>query len=161
MFPWNNKQFPFNQQTKDLFENGFPENIESYVQGIVGKSMRQFSPDFPFHTEAESSNFSSENEEQADISNNAVKYHVFETHDDVYIRIPIDEKRLLENVKIYHTSNKSIVEGLPTHADKLEIILPAIVKKKGAHAIYKDGLLQIRIPKNTDFQFTEIDVQEK
>lgn len=162
MFPWNN-QFPYNEQIKDFLENGYPKGIESYVQGVLEKSMQPFTSGFPFNTDPQNPIFSSTTNRNkiTETQNKSIQYHVFETHDDVYIQIPIHDKGVLENIKIYHTANKSMVEGIPTKIDKHEIILPAIVKKKGAQAIYKDDLLQIRIPKNIDFQFTEIDVQEK
>lgn len=169
MFPWDNQQFPFNQNLKDIFnQNGFPKGIDSYIQNVIEKSMQQFAPNLPFNDEQFNKAFNlfqnqNQNEKRSqetpEEKKEPLNYHVFETHDDVFLQIPISNKEQLKNLKIYHTSNKSIIEGIPTRDDKHEIILPAIVKKKGAKATYRDGMLEIKIPKNIDIQFTEIDVQ--
>ena len=84
----------------------------------------------------------------------------FETHDFVFVRIPIKKEEWIKQLQIYHTSNQLIVEHIPDHEDKHTVTLPAIVKKKGAVANYKDGMLEVRIPKNVDMQFSQIDVTE-
>lgn len=168
MFPWYNQYFPFNQNIKDLIEHkGFPKGIDSYIQQAIEQSLKQFPPAMPFHDEAFNKAFDfartkPKHSSQAQQQKREFRHHVFETHDDVYIQIPIEDKKMLGNIKIYHTSNKAMIEGLPEAYDEKQIIiLPAIVKKKGAQATYKDGLLEIKIPKNIDYQFSEIHVEER
>lgn len=84
----------------------------------------------------------------------------FETHDYVYVRIPIKDEEWIKKLRLYHTTNQLIVEHIPQQEDKHTITLPAIVKKKGASANYKDGILEVKIPKNIDMQFSQIDVME-
>lgn len=88
-----------------------------------------------------------------------IKETIFETHDDIYIRIPIKDKKQWKNIKIYYNLNKCIITGLTDSPYK--ITLPATVKKKGAKAIYKDHVLEIKLPKTLDWPYTRIDVEEK
>ena len=44
--------------------------------------------------------------------------------------------------------------------DTHKIPLPSLVKKKGTTAHYKEGMLEIKIPKNMDLQFSEVDITE-
>ncbi|WAA11055.1 Hsp20/alpha crystallin family protein [Fervidibacillus albus] len=90
--------------------------------------------------------------------NQSINEQVFETHDDVYIRIPIEDVEKLKNMKIYYSINKCFIHGLVPENRPYPIILPVTVKKKGGSAIYKDGILEIRLPKNTDWQYSEIAV---
>ncbi|MGE7187277.1 Hsp20/alpha crystallin family protein [Peribacillus sp. NPDC006672] len=83
----------------------------------------------------------------------------FETHDHVYLKIHVKDPTVLSNVKVFFTSNQSIIEGIPKENDRHVITLPSIVKSKEAKAEYRDHYLQIQIPKKVDTQFTEIDVQ--
>ena len=62
-------------------------------------------------------------------------------------------------IKIFHTSNQLIIEGLPSFDHKHVVTLPSIVKMKGSTSEYRDDFLQVKMVKKTDLQFTEIDVQ--
>ena len=98
-------------------------------------------------------------EVEPELKKQNLDYDTFETHDHVYVKIHIRDESQLSNVKIFHTSNQSIIEGIPTPNDQHVITLPSIVKVKGAKAEYRDHYLQIQIPKKVDMQYTEIDVQ--
>ena len=89
-----------------------------------------------------------------------LKYSIFETHEDIFVRIQIDSEEWLKELKVYHTSNLLIIEHIPAYPDKHSIPLPSLVKKKGSTAHYKDGILEIRIVKNIDMQYSEIDITE-
>ncbi|UOQ45086.1 Hsp20/alpha crystallin family protein [Halobacillus salinarum] len=84
---------------------------------------------------------------------------VFDTHDHVYIKIPVHPSDSLEELKIYHKSYQLMIEGFPKPGDLHTITLPALVKKKGAVARYSDEELQIRLPKKVDTQYSEINVK--
>lgn len=85
---------------------------------------------------------------------------VFETHLYVFVRIPIEDESWLKKMKLYHTSNQSIIEGIPEESDRHVITLPALVKKKGASAQYKESTLEIRLQKSFNTQYSEIDVSD-
>jgi hypothetical protein len=156
MFPWN--LFPFNKDMKENLQKMKPEEINNYVQDVIGKVMpgnfrgmmnpqdvfNGFQPGAPSST----------------ASSSPLNSSAFETHDFVYVRIPIKDEEWIKLIRIYHTSNQLIVENIPQREDKHIITLPAIVKKKGSSANYKDGILEVKIPKNVDMQFSQIDVTE-
>jgi HSP20 family molecular chaperone IbpA len=135
-----------------------PEEINQYVQDMMGKmfgahSSGMFNPqDLMKH--AQSTQNPNPQKESSLITS------VFETHDYVFVRITINNEEWLKQLRIYHTSNTMIIEHIPELTDKHTLILPAIVKKKGASARFKDGMLEVRVPKNTDMQFSEIEVTE-
>jgi hypothetical protein len=156
MFPWN--LFPFNKDMKENMQKMKPEEINNYVQDIIGKVMPgnfrgMMNPQDLFNGFQPASTPST-------LSPGVLNSTAFETHDFVYVRIPIKDEEWVKMIRIYHTSNQLIVENIPQPEDKHIITLPAIVKKKGAIAHYKDSVLEVKIPKNVDMQFSQIDVTE-
>lgn len=157
MFPWN--MFPFNKDMKETLQKMKPEQVDNYVQDIIGKIMpgnmrEMMNPQDMFN------GFQSSASQQSQSSNEVLNSSAFETHDFVFVRIPIKNEEWIKLLRVYHTSNQLIVEHIPKHEDKHIITLPAIVKRKGATANYKDGMLEVKIPKNIDMQFSQIDVTE-
>ena len=152
MFPWN--LFPFDKDIKNKMENMKPEEINQYIQGIMGKVMpSQFgSTMFPQDL--------TNNSQQPD-SLNKKPAAVFETHDSVFVRIPISNEACIEKLKICHTANQLTVENLPENQEKKTFLLPAIVKRKGATAKYKDGILEVRLFKSYEVQYSEIAINKK
>ncbi|MGJ7909547.1 Hsp20/alpha crystallin family protein [Neobacillus sp. LXY-1] len=156
MFPWN--MFPFNKEIRDSLQKMNPGEIDKYVQDIIGKVMPNnmggmMNPQDMF------SNFTSSTAQRSS-QTETLNSSAFETHDYVFVRIPLKDEEWVKKLRLYHTSNQLIIERVPEDDDKHTITLPAIVKKKGAIANYKDGILEIKIPKNVDMQFSQIDVTE-
>jgi HSP20 family molecular chaperone IbpA len=156
MFPWN--LFPFDKDMKKRLQNMKPEEVDHFIQGVMGKFM-------PSHLEGMTGPHDFMNDfhgtsSQATPSVNVLNSAAFETHDIIFVRIPIKNDEWLKQIRIYYTSNQLIVENIPNLEDKHTITLPAIVKKKGASAKCKDGILEVKIPKNIDMQYSQIDVSE-
>jgi HSP20 family molecular chaperone IbpA len=156
MFPWN--MFPINKEMKDSMKKMKPEEIEKFVRNLMEKVMPtnmggMIKPQEMFHGFQ-----SSESQQQS--TSESLNSTAFETHDYVFVRIPIKKEEWVKQLRIYYTSNQLIVEHIPQNEDKHTITLPAIVKKKGATANYKDFMLEVKIPKNVDMQFSQIDVTE-
>ncbi len=156
MFPWN--IFPFNKDVKESLQKMKPGEIDKYVQDIIGKALPEnmrgmMNPQEMFNAFQPSAT-------QQPSTAGSLNSSTFETHDYVFVRIPIKDVEWLKKLRLYHTSNQLILEHIPDDDDKHTITLPAIVKKKGAAANYKDGILEVRIPKNIDMQFSQIDVTE-
>jgi hypothetical protein len=157
MFPWN--LFPFNKDTKESLQKLKPEEIDKYVQDIIGKVLPanlrgMMNPQELFN------GFPAATASQQSTATGALPSSAFETHDYVFVRIPIRNEEWIKKLRLFHTSNQLIIEHVPQNEDKHTITLPAIVKKKGASANYKDGVLEVKIPKNIDMQFSQIDVME-
>jgi HSP20 family molecular chaperone IbpA len=150
--------FPINKDLKDSMSKMKPEEIDKFVQNLIGKVMPtnmsgMMKPQEMF------SGFQTPVSQQQPTSE-GLNSTAFETHDFVFVRIPIKKEEWVKLIRIYHTSNQLIVEHIPKPEDKHTITLPAIVKKKGATANYKDFMLEVKIPKNVDMQFSQIDVTE-
>ncbi len=136
-----------------------PDQIDNYVQDIMEKLMPANMQGM-MNPQDLMRSFQTPLGQQQQQAASPLNSNAYETHDFVFVRIPLKNEEWVKQIRIYHTSNQLIVEGIPDHEDKHTITLPAIVKKKGAVATYKDGILEIRIPKNVDMQFSQIDVTE-
>lgn len=159
MFPWN--LFPFNKEMKNNFQdlkNMKPEEINSYVHNILGKVFPQQSNGMPNFNDIFSGFNTQSSGNQQETAASKLNSSVFDTHDDVYVKIFIKDENWLQQMKLYHTSSQMIIEGIPSSEDKTMITLPANVKRKGSKANFQDGILEIRLPKNTDHQISEIEV---
>ncbi|MCM2604141.1 Hsp20/alpha crystallin family protein [Rossellomorea marisflavi] len=129
---------------QDMMKKMFPGGFESMMN--ANSTMGGASPQQSAHQSGE---------------DGSIPAHVFESFDDVYVRFELKDEGLMKKVKIYHTSNQAIIENIPSQGDRQVLTLPCLVKKKGASAHFRDGILEVKIPKSTDMQFTEIDVSDR
>lgn len=168
-------KFPFQDGIQQwMKQSSHATHIEKFVQESISKSLanpmdmfqknvdtfnNMFEESRSNMSESETSNASEPN-----MSNNQtttiskVTPTIFDSLDDVYVKIPIHDPASLKNLKISYTKNQVILEGFPQKEQRQVLLLPALVKKKGANTSYKDGILQIKLPKALDLQYTEIDV---
>ena len=138
---------------KWLNQNHFGGDINKFVQDTITQSIAQSNQNNHVMDMFDQEESKQEN------TNSPLNISTFETHDHVYVRVMIKEESQLANLKIHHTSNQLIIEGIPTLEDRHVVTLPSIVRMKGATSKYRDGCLQIKMIKKIDLQFTEIDVQ--
>lgn len=153
MFPWN--FFPFNKDMKNKLQHMKPDEIDQFIKGILGNVMPAQSGT-TMNPQDTVNHYRPQPSQQA----NPLNSTAFETHDSVFVRIPIKDESLLKKMRIYHTANKLMVEHIPEQDNKHSITLPAMVKKKGSSAKYKDGILEIKLIKSYDIQYSQIDVTE-
>ncbi|WP_079509414.1 Hsp20/alpha crystallin family protein [Mesobacillus jeotgali] len=155
MFPWN--MMPFDRNTQKKFLEMKPEEIENYVQQMMGKMLQ---PDMKgmFKPDEWLKGMQQQSTPQSEKPANKLNEEIFETHDFVYVRVPLKEDKWLNQMKMFYTSNQVIFEHIPQISDKHTIVLPATVKRKGASAIHRDGILELRLPKIVALQFSEIDI---
>ncbi|MEC1521337.1 Hsp20/alpha crystallin family protein [Neobacillus niacini] len=153
MFPFN--FFPFNKDMKNKLQHMKSDEIDQFIKGILGNVMSSQSgsamnpQDFVNH-------FRPQPSQQVNSQNSTA----FETHDSVFVRIPIKDESLLKDLRIYHTANQLTVENIPELDQKHSITLPAAVKRKGSSAKFKDGILEIKLIKSHDIHYSQIDVTE-
>lgn len=157
MFPWG--MFPFNNdELKNIADKMNPADIQSYISEMIKKYIppQMENADMPFNSQSNSASSAAETENQQ-------KFHVdvFETFDHIFIRVQLPDEEIHKQLKIFHTTNQAIIENMPEPGKRHTIILPSLVKKKGASAMVKDHILEIKIPKMDDTQLTEVDVSEK
>ncbi|HAQ06974.1 MAG TPA: spore coat protein [Bacillus bacterium] len=153
MFPWNLS--PFDPKIQKKFMEMKPDDIEKYVQQMMG-SMLQPSMKGMLKPEEWLKGMEEETKNPSS-SLNGFKADIFETHDFVFIRLPLKDENWLKQMKLFYTSNQVIIEHIPELSDKHTLSLPAAVKRKGAVASHKDDVLEIKLPKNQDVQYSEID----
>jgi len=154
--------FPFNSDMSKLFKQMNPQDMEKGLQDMIAQFMPNGWQGMFDHNDMlsrASSLFPQNNQQSNNPSPTNLQANVFETFDDVYVRIPINEE-MIQNTKIYHTSNQLIIEN-SSDGNRETITLPALVKKKGTTAQYKDGILEVKMPKSVDMQYTEVDVSER
>ena len=53
-----------------------------------------------------------------------------------------------------------MIHGVPNEDDQHVIPLPALVRKKGTTVQYKDNVLEIRLLKQIEIPYSEIDISE-
>ena len=149
--------FPFKGGIqKWLNQNSYGGDINKYVQEMITQSMAH-STENNHITDA--MGIFNQEERKQEHANSSLNVSTFETHDHVYVRVHIKDESQLSTIKIFHTSNQLIIEGLPSFEQKHVVTLPSIVKMKGAISEYRDDFLQIKMVKKIDLQFTEIDVR--
>lgn len=165
MFPWN--MFPFNEKQNEMNPFGFGgsnSNIDEYVQKMLSQVFSQdgngpFSQNFmkPLLDQIQQAmppSFQGQNNQSNDIQ-------MFETFEYIIIRITIKDEDWLDKLKLYHTTNQVFLENTTDPSKQQTITLPAIVQKKGATAVYKEGIIELTLRKKTDMQFTEVDVTKR
>ncbi len=139
---------------KWLNQNTYGGEINKFVQDMISQSMSQTSNNN--HVTEAMGIFNQEERKQ---ENHSLNINTFETHDHVYVRVPIKDETQLSTIKIFHTSNQLMIEGFPSEDDKQVVTLPSIVRMKGSTSKFQDDCLQIRMVKRMDLPVTEIDVR--
>ena len=150
MNPWN-FLFPFQKHMKNFSPGMGTNEMETFMKNMFEQVSKNSANDAAAGNNIHQPAGEAEN-------TNPLNVHVFETHHDVYVRVPVKNTESLKKLKIYHTSNTAIVEDYPHIGDKHIFTLPSIVKKKGGSANFKDGILEIRLEKAFDLQYSEINI---
>jgi HSP20 family molecular chaperone IbpA len=159
MFPWN--LFPFNKKMNNQMGQLDQNEIDKFVKQMMGQMMPAQMQGMMNNQDWMKPTQSQPAGQEANGAGESLSYSVFDTHNHVFVRISIKEESWLKQLKLYHTSNQLMVEQIPNINDKMTITLPSIVRKKGTTTSYKDNILEVKIPKNIDMQFSEIEIPEK
>jgi HSP20 family molecular chaperone IbpA len=152
MFPWNTL-FSSHKNQNSFLKNLQQNDVQSFIEKVFEEAMPKNIQETMNQTAPVQGQFQ---QAQAHPLNAAV----LETHSFIYIRIPIEDENWLKKMKILHTSNQSIIRGIPNEDDKHVIPLPALVRKKGTTVQYKDDVLEIRLLKQSEMHYSEIDISE-
>lgn len=160
MFPWN--FFPFDKDIQSKVKNMKPEEVNQFVQNIMGKVFESAMPNSmnPQEMMKLFQPSSETQEKRTTAGESTINYSLFETHDYIYVRINMDTDEWLTRLRLSHTSNLLLLENIPENGHKHSIPLPSLAKKKGTTANYKDKTLEVRIPKDIDTQYSEINVTD-
>ncbi|WP_245638899.1 Hsp20/alpha crystallin family protein [Priestia koreensis] len=162
MFPWGQSLF---KKQMEGFTNGMnTKDIDQYVQQILSSTMGNSFPDFmkgnDFFKQAQQGNKTGPTTSMGGTSSR-METHVFETLDECIIQVKIPDKSMLQSLRVYHTPHTCILEGYEGENEfREEISLPCSVKRKGTKAIYRSGVLEIKMPKYTNIPLSQVDVHD-
>jgi HSP20 family molecular chaperone IbpA len=112
--------------------------LEDYIQGILSQALPQSSEEIA--------------------KKSVLQSEVFETHDYMIAKIKIPNQINPRKIKILFAINQIRLEGLPENRKPI-LQLPAHGRFQGSKAVFKDDILEIRIPKETNENFKQINVQ--
>ncbi|OCA87993.1 hypothetical protein A8F94_09195 [Bacillus sp. FJAT-27225] len=146
--------FPKGGLPKWLGENYLNNDIQKYVHDMIEKSMSTAMSQKSMIEEA----VAQEPETKQESGSYPMTASIFESHEHVYVRLFIEDEKVLANLKIYHNTNQLMIEGLPGAVEKTVFTLPSLVKMKDTVSEYKDQYLQIKMKKRQDPQMTEVAV---
>ncbi|MEI5908022.1 Hsp20/alpha crystallin family protein [Bacillus spongiae] len=134
-----------------MMKDANPFNLQSQMKDIMEKNL-SFDPKSLFGGY-------DRDEDEKDSESKTESYTVFETHEDVYIRIPIDSTEVNpKRIKVFYTSNRATIVNYPEDGNREQVILPCTVKRNGGKAVYRDGVLEVKMVKDWDHHYTEIDI---
>lgn len=110
--------------------------IGDYVQDVLKHS---------FSDSAQNMNWESK-------SFSRIEYDLFETHNSVIVRLRIPENIHPKHIKLFVGSNRLKVENLSTKQKQM-ITLPNTIDAEGSRAVFKDNVMEVRMPKANDSDF--------
>lgn len=152
MFPWNTL-FSSHKNQNNFLKNFQHHDVQSLIEKVFAEVMPENIHDL-MNQKTASQETASQTKDQP------LQAHILETHSFLYIRIPIKDESWLKQMKLVHTSNQCIVHDVPNEQDQHIITLPTLVRKKGTTVQYKDHILEIRLQKQNEMSYSEIDVSE-
>ncbi|KUP06857.1 hypothetical protein Q75_07190 [Bacillus coahuilensis p1.1.43] len=147
MEDWN-QQHPFSKGLHSFFKGMNPLGMQKYMEEMMANTIpKNFTPYQQGGTEER-------NKENENIE-------VLETHDFIFVRVHITTSNEADQtiVKVFYTPSLAMIRNYPKEGEELKINLPSTVRRKGGKASYKNGVLELRMIKDSDVQLTEIDVQ--
>ena len=105
MFPWNTL-FSSHKNQNSFLKNLQQNDVQSFIEKVFEEAMPKNIQETMDQTAPVKERF-----QQAQA--HPLKADVLETHSFIYIRIPIEDEDWLKKMKILHTSNQSIIRGVP------------------------------------------------
>lgn len=137
--------FPFSQEPPDI-----GANIEKYIR----ETLSTYWPGFPLSA-PDAPPWAPERREPSP-PRRGKTYDVFELHGYVIVRLNVPATVKAEDIAVQCGLVSLIVE-FPSHS--VSIPLPALVKRKRARALFKDGVLEVRLPKAVDSDYEPIAIE--
>jgi HSP20 family molecular chaperone IbpA len=140
------------QFLKQMNTNG----VEEYVQKTMSSMFSGSMPDF-FKDQDVLQSFAPNGSSS---SSSKLETKVFETFDDCIVQVTVPDRSLLRQLKVFHTPYQCILEWFDGEPQREEIRLPSSVRRKGTTAVYRNGTLEIKMPKHSHMPISEIDVHD-
>ncbi|MCM3770728.1 spore gernimation protein GerT [Priestia aryabhattai] len=165
MFPFGKS--PFKGMMENLPKGMASKDMNKYIQQMISSTMSHSFPDFmqgnEFFKQAQDMM-----KEQQDMGNEGhgqklrkFDSNVINTLDECIVQLKIPNRDIVSSIKVYHTPYVCTIEGIDGEEPfKEEIQLPCSVRKKGTRAVYRSGVLEIRMPKHVNIPMSQIDVHD-
>ncbi|ART76688.1 hypothetical protein B4U37_11840 [Sutcliffiella horikoshii] len=159
MLPWN-KMFPFpkDYMKQDIFKQTDVENwMSKAMQGKLPPNTQTFGS-----TDFFAQSFDLLRSAQAKKTKKkkpGFEAKVFETHEEVFVRFSVASEDQLSQIKTSHNTTTLFIDNIPSHGAKQTIPLPCMVKGNSSKAKYQDGIVEIRIPKETIVPITKVPIE--
>lgn len=137
------------KQLAHLRENKWGSGVDQYVQSIISECMRENAMDW----------------QELTTPHQQVKRplepqcKIMEIHGFIIVQIKLPEETDIHFLQVDKNSHKIVVYGLPSGVP-FEVTLPGMVHRRGGKAILKDGILEIRLLKYEDNEYTTLPIRK-
>lgn len=92
-------------------------------------------------------------------SGSKLKSELFQTHHYVIVRFHVPASINGNQLRVHASRYRVKIEGLPG-GEVQQVSLPALVYPETSRALYKDGILQVKLQKQkTEERFEEVDIR--
>jgi hypothetical protein len=159
MLPWN-KMFPFPKEymKQDIFKQSDIEKwMSKATQGKLPPNPQMLGTTDFFAQSLELLKTAQTKKKKK--KTNPFEAKVFETHDEVFIRFPVKSEEQLQQLKTSYNTTSLFVENIPASGNKQTIKLPCPVKGNSSKARYQDGIVEVRIAKETQQSVTKVPIE--
>ncbi|TLS53619.1 hypothetical protein FE782_04930 [Paenibacillus antri] len=147
---WNKESWDtFKKWMQDSLSFGAPQDdfrwVTEYVDGILKEALAA--------PERQQEKVSGKAPRSSGVGK-PLSYELFQTHRHIIVRFVVPERIKPRQLRVYAAVQRLRIEGLPNGA-KQTVALPALVYSDTARALFKDGVLQVKLmkrPSNERFE---------
>ncbi|WP_309120451.1 Hsp20/alpha crystallin family protein [Paenibacillus sp.] len=153
---WNKESWDtFKKWMQDSLSFGAPQDdfrwVTDYVDGILKEALAA--------PERQQEKVSAKESRSSSAAGRPLSYELFQTHRHIIVRFVVPERIKARQLRVYAAVQRLRVEGLP-NGGKQTVALPALVYADTARALFKDGVLQIKLMKRpSNERFEEVFVR--
>lgn len=94
---------------------------------------------------------------EAEVRRKEFHYNLYETENEVIVRVPIPTSCNVKRVRVWVELNKLVLAGVVRQ--KQVIYLPSKVYWNQSSALYREGMLELRLTKDKKKDYKEIPIQ--
>lgn len=136
---WKDFEKNFMRSHKDVFNHDLSW-LDGYIQDMVSQAMP------------------TSGNKKTGFGQTRLHSDVFDTHHFMIVRTHIPERVNIRKLKVaFNNANQVRISGVGEEDETIS--LPAAGRYDGSKAIFKDDILEIRIPKESNEQYQEIYIQ--
>ncbi|MBA4544234.1 hypothetical protein H1164_15365 [Thermoactinomyces daqus] len=148
------------REDKNIWGFHWEEMNRMFQEASGGTGRSLFSVDFNWMEEIIKTSLDKAFSENHDLQKSysiPKQYHISEQNDKMVVQVPTPENTDVKDIRLFLDVNRLMITGI--NEDKELITLPVRGDCEGSEAHYKNGMLEIYIPKDKRNNFTEIMIQ--